>query len=180
MKTIICSLFLISLWIRIAKSLQCNNIKPTKRVDCFPEPFATEEKCLRRGCCWEPAKRTYMLNNIQIAEPWCHYPSDFPTYRVVNGEYIPNGYIGSLEKSQSTFRPNEILKLHINVTFDTRQRLRVKITDPNVDRFEVPVILRQGKKSKEFNEDDTHDYEFFVNKDPFYMKVYRKSTKKLM
>ena len=121
-----------------------------------------------------------MLNNIQIAEPWCHYPSDFPTYRVVNGEYIPNGYIGSLEKSQSTFRPNEILKLHINVTFDTRQRLRVKITDPNVDRFEVPVILRQGKKSKKFNEDDTHDYEFFVNKDPFYMKVYRKSTKKLM
>lgn len=180
MEVIIKSLMLLSFWVGLVRALQCNKIKPNERIDCYPEPYASKERCLQRGCCWEPVEMKLGLNNTEISEPWCHYPTDFPTYRVVNGEYVPNGYIGSLEKNVATFRPNEILKLHINVTFDTRQRLRVRINDPNHARFEVPIVMNQKRTAHEFNSDDSHDYEFFVNKDPFYMKVYRRSSKKLM
>ena len=34
------------------------------RVDCHPEPGATQERCIARGCCWHPE-----------GENWCFRPN---------------------------------------------------------------------------------------------------------
>ena len=33
------------------------------RIDCHPEPDATEQKCKAKGCCWKVGKG-----------PWCFHP----------------------------------------------------------------------------------------------------------
>ena len=151
-------------------SLQCNLIDDSDRIDCHPEPDASSNRCLSRGCCWSAVANG----------PYCYFPSDFESYRVVDGSFTKAGYIGLLEKKSTSFREKEILKLQINVTFDNQKRLRVRITDPNVQRYEVPELLKQTSDSKVFKEADDNDYSLYINDEPFYMKVFRKSTGRLM
>ena len=37
--------------------------KVTNKIDCHPEPDATEQKCAARGCCWKIGPG-----------PWCFHP----------------------------------------------------------------------------------------------------------
>jgi len=115
-----------------------------------------------------------------MGPPYCHFPADFPTYRVVSGGFIGDyGYVASIEKKQASgFRPREVLKLFVNATFDTDRRLRLRITDPNEARFEVPVLIE--REAARLEAPTQTDYELVVNADPFFLKVYRKSTKRLM
>ena len=77
--------------------------------------------------------------------PYCYYPTSFPTYEIVSGGLNGNDYIYSLQKNQSGFRPNEILKLEASIILDTDKRLRVQIVDPNNERYQVPVLSNKDK-----------------------------------
>jgi hypothetical protein len=159
---------------------QCDQFMNEERIDCHPEPNASAEKCVAKGCCWrqpitESENSTLKLNGI----PFCHYPKDYPSYRVVAGGFVQNGFFCSIEKENVTFRQNEILKLNVHIIFESKSRLHVKITDPNNERYEVPVILNKKDKINMFTQDD-NDYQIFVNENPFSLKVFRKSTGKLM
>ena len=122
---------LINLLIELNFSLlspSCDSIANTDRLDCFPEYGASEMACESRGCCWTPP-----LNQKQfkVDEPYCFYPKDFPSYHVVSRQNLAStslsnntGYIYSLMKNASTFRPKEILQLEAKIIFETDKRLR--------------------------------------------------------
>ena len=159
----------------------CNQIDNVNRFDCYPENGANENDCLNRGCCWSPPSQPEDVNQKYLQNvPYCYYSKDFPAYEVVSGESLPNGYLYSIEKSNNSFRPNEILKLEVRLMFESKERLRIKISDPNSKRYEVPVfkLNKKDKLDSEFG-DDT-DYQISVNQKPFFIKVFRKSTGKLM
>ena len=170
----------------------CQEIDDEERFDCFPENGASETACLERGCCWRPP--TYRHVHFQTEQskknrmllldvPYCFYPQGFPNYQVVDsGQYADrSGHVYSLRKANATFRQNEILKLEARVMYETSQRLRVQIVDPNnPNRYQVPVLHpNQNSKIKLGPVDDT-DYQVYVNEDPFFIQVFRKSTGKMM
>ena len=158
----------------------CEYIQNDERFECFPEYNASESECLQRGCCWQPPSQNLNNKRGKLSDdiPYCFYPSNFPNYNVVSS----SNYIFSLQKDNATFRPNEILKLQVKIIPDTKNRLRVQITDPkNPSRYQVPTLDPEnvGKENEKLNEQD-YDFQIFVSETPFAIRIYRKSTGKLM
>ena len=55
------------------------------RVDCHPEPGATQERCIARGCCWHPEGAN-----------WCFHPNEkgnFIAIVIVRASIRWNNYI---------------------------------------------------------------------------------------
>ena len=164
----------------------CAVVDNGDRFDCYPEPGSNQAGCLSRNCCWQLPE--FGNGELSTDVPYCYFPSNFPTYRVLNSSLLrEGGIVYSIQKSAQTFRQNEILNLEVRIIPETRQRLRVQIVDPANDRYQVPVIKRQNSSSSysknEFHKEfvsDEYDYQTFVSNDPFSIKVFRKSTGKLM
>lgn len=156
--------------------LLCDKIENNDRFDCFPEYGSSQEKCERRGCCWSPPLANKFDSNI----PYCYFPSDFPNYHVFSSRKDDNSLVFSLEKLNTTFRKNEILKLEARIIYDTKNRLRVQIKDAKQQRYQVPVFNKEYRAyDKACLKCDT-DYQIFVNENPFAIKVYRKSNGRLI
>lgn len=148
---------------------QCDGIYDTSRFDCIPEGNASQIECMNRGCCWS-------IPTIERRAPYCFFPKNFPNYHVINEKLINEaGASYNIQKNQSTYRPNEILKLSVDVIYHTQNTLRVKIYDPITPRYEVPLDIGRDTKVS----DDTNYYVTVVN-DPFAIKVYRKSNQALL
>ncbi|CAF0818858.1 unnamed protein product [Brachionus calyciflorus] len=158
-------------------NLQCDKISNIERFDCFPEYGSNQVECERRGCCWSPPIGHKKLTN-DMDTPYCFFPKDFPNYSVVDKQTQSNTLTYTIEKQNSTFRPNEILKLQVKITFDTKTRLRVQITDPSKHRFQVPIFNREFKAYPKLNNIDETDYQIYINDNPFYIKIIRKSNGK--
>lgn len=144
-----------------------------ERFDCFPEDGANEADCVNRGCCW----RANSLG-FGIDAPYCYFPLNFPNYQTIKSKTLNQMHASSyyIEKIQATFRPKEILNLTVDLFYDTDQRLRVQIYDPNNERYQVPVeVSHKGLRR-------TANTEYYVNivDEPFGIKIYRKATQKLM
>lgn len=179
----LCSVLLIILWINSSYSFSLRKEAPScdvedhlSKFDCYPEEGANQQACLARGCCWKEthlyAKNLY----VPLAEPYCYFPKNFPKYKV--SQTLLNGVDGvtyRIEKQIPSFRPNEILNLTVNIKYDSKERLRVRIIDPNVARFEVPLALNTNTQSP--NETD-----YFINviDEPFAIQIFRKSTQNKM
>ncbi len=58
--------------------------------------------------------------------------------------------------------------------------LKVQITDPNSDRYQVPVLTKNSEKESNTLNGQETDYQVFVADSPFSIKVYRKSSGRLM
>lgn len=174
--------------VKIGANLTCDLIENVERFDCYPEDGSSQQGCEARGCCWSPPRRSASHRLTDILDvPYCFYPKDFPTYQVITSGLSNQGLVYALQKPNSTYRPNEILKLQATVSFDTKQRLRVRIVDPNEERYEVPLMndnfkgqsRKFIKKSMQDDPDDT-DYQVYIGQNPFFIQVFRKSTGRLM
>lgn len=144
---------------------------------------SNEKDCTNRGCCWRPPsaniKREKIRSGVKLDVPYCYYPTSFPSYEIVSGGAGGNGYIYSLQKNESGFRPNEILKLEASIILDTDKRLRVQIVDPNNERYQVPILNNRDRTRNKASVKDA-DYQISISRNPFSIKVYRKSTGRLM
>jgi hypothetical protein len=67
--------------------------------------------------------------------------------------------------------PNDILKLTVDLIYETQQRLRIRIYDPVNKRYEVPLEVPMVEKKA-----DMTDYDVVVQTKPFSILVTRKST----
>uniref|UniRef100_A0A8C3QE82 alpha-glucosidase n=1 Tax=Geospiza parvula TaxID=87175 RepID=A0A8C3QE82_GEOPR len=125
---------------------QCpSSIAVRKRIDCHPQPGASQESCEARGCTW-------CSSDVPNA-PWCFFPED-----------SPYGYALTLNKRQAmSLFGNDISPIVFEVEFQTKDRLRFRLYDPSAQRFEVPlkidgpgVTAEEANYEVEFSDDSTH------------------------
>lgn len=165
---------LLCCWVSSSIAQQCDESSHDARFDCYPESEPTKEKCLTRNCCWRILDETISKNNL-TGVPFCYYPKDFPTYEVISNNPTEFGQRIQIVKSQKTYMPNDIFNLTVDLIYETQQRLRIKIYDPNNKRYEVPldVPIVQTKVND-------IDYNISINAKPFALIVTRKSTGALL
>ncbi|KAM9292474.1 sucrase-isomaltase, intestinal-like [Morus bassanus] len=137
-----------------------------KRIDCHPEPGASQEACEARGCTW-------CATDVTNA-PWCFFPKDSPYGYSLGGntEKTAKGWRVTLNKRQTlSLFGNDISPVVLEVEFQTRDRLRFRLYDPSRQRFEVPLkISSPGVAAAEAS----YDVEFADDSSHFRIK--RKST----
>jgi len=160
-----------------AYTQQCDQSSDVARFDCYPEDGPTQEKCEARKCCWraplqQPALTTkHLTSSGNVTVPSCYYPSDFPTYEVTSNEPTDFGDRIRLFKSQTTYMPQDITNLTVDLIYETQQRFRIKIYDPVYARYQVPLQVPVVQKKA-----DIIDYVVVVKSKPFSILVTRKST----
>ena len=156
-------------FIRSACAQQCDQPVEAARFDCHPEPSASAENCSARHCCWT---RTFSsTNSVRVDVPLCYYPLDFPNYRIIMNQSTSFGQRLIIVKEQSTYMPNEILNLTVDLFYETAQRFRIRIYDPANKRFEVPLEVPVIETKV-----NVTDYEVSLNQVPFAILIKRKST----
>ncbi|XP_053799414.1 sucrase-isomaltase, intestinal-like isoform X2 [Vidua chalybeata] len=137
-----------------------------KRIDCHPQPGASQEACEARGCIW-------CSSDVSNA-PWCFFPEDSPYgyTRSGNAEKTDKGWRVTLNKRQAlSLFGNDISPIVLEVEFQTKDRLRFRLYDPNKPRFEVPLkIDGPGVTAEEAN------YEVEFSDDSSHFTIKRKST----
>jgi hypothetical protein len=155
-----------------AYTQQCDQSSDVTRFDCLPENNPTQEKCEGRKCCWRLPTQQSNLTSLRDPDvPSCYYPSDFPTYEVTSNETTDFGQRIRLFKSQTTYMPNDITNLTVDLIYETQQRFRIRIYDPVYKRYEVPLQVPVVEKKA-----DMTDYDVVIKPKPFAIVVTRKST----
>ncbi|XP_041330517.1 lysosomal alpha-glucosidase-like [Pyrgilauda ruficollis] len=129
-----------------------------KRIDCHPQPGASQEACEARGCTW-------CSSDVPNA-PWCFFPENSPYgyARSGNAEQTDKGWRVTLNKRQAlSLFGSDISPIVLEVEFQTKDRLRFRLYDPNAQRFEVPlkingpgVTAEEANYEVEFSDDSTH------------------------
>ncbi|CAF3239220.1 unnamed protein product [Rotaria socialis] len=164
-----------------ASAQQCDQPVDSARFDCHPEPSVSQQSCLDRNCCWKPifspAIRLLKNHSTNYFEgvPWCYYPRDFPTYQIKTNESTSFGQRLTIVKRQSTYMPNEILNLTVDLIYETAQRFRLRIYDSTKKRFEVPLQVPAIETKA-----NATDYEVSLSQTPFAILVKRKSTRGIL
>ncbi|XP_071889148.1 sucrase-isomaltase, intestinal [Anas platyrhynchos] len=150
-----------------SSSEQCSGaVAVQRRVDCHPQPGASQERCEARGCTW-------CTTDVPNA-PWCFFPEDSPYGYSLGGnaEKTDKGWRVTLNKrSQLSLFGSDISPVVIDVEFQTKDRLRFKVYDPNRERFEVPLKIDSPGVAAE---DTSYDVEF--TDDASHFRIKRKST----
>ncbi|KAG8565047.1 hypothetical protein GDO81_012689 [Engystomops pustulosus] len=141
-------------------------VAPTSRFDCAPDKGITKEECEGRGCCYSPTGK-----DSGIGQPWCFFSTTYPNYKLTNKTETGHGFTATLIRSKTTFMPNDIMTLQLEMLLETNDRLHFIISDPAQKRYEVPI------KTPRVNEKATNTlYDVQVIADPFSLVVKRKSN----
>ncbi|RWS13457.1 lysosomal alpha-glucosidase-like protein, partial [Dinothrombium tinctorium] len=125
-------------FIAYIESFQCFNlntkcaiISDENRVDCHPEPFANEQKCFDRGCCW------YSPENPSAGDiSYCYFPPEYFGYRVERAEANEKATTFKLNKTRPSGLPDEIQLVHLEIFAIIDRLARVRFVDANKKRFE--------------------------------------------
>lgn len=98
----------------------CSVTSDVYKFDCFPRGKADQKSCEERNCCWSPSTL-----NSQI--PWCYYPSDYSNYKVINVTKSRNEILAFFNLTTMTNYKDDVKMLCMDISFQTAQRLRVKV-----------------------------------------------------
>ncbi|NXU52704.1 MGA protein, partial [Turnix velox] len=87
--------------------------------------------CTLRGCCWSPQS--------DVSVPWCFFSSDHGYKMDGSTRDTQTGFEATLKRlpSPSLFG-NDIDTVLLTGEYQTSNRFRFKLTDPQKQRFEVP------------------------------------------
>lgn len=156
----------------LCHSFECNEVVDSDKVDCGYAGI-DEDQCLSEGCCWSPEGQ-----NSQT--PWCYKRSTGETsaYTLKNLKKTDFGYAGELNVAKDNGQYGTALtQLKLEVVFQTASTFRVRVTDANSERYEIPqsVIKRQMPPDVKSLKESDLDYEFTYKEDPFTFEVKRKS-----
>jgi hypothetical protein len=118
----------------------CAVVSEPSRVDCHPEPDASQPSCEARGCCWVPLEGSA----ASVAEGGvaaCFFPHT-DGYTASAPSPTANGFTATLSLgSQPGPYRNDISPAQIGVQSLSESMLRFTISDPSSDRFTPPVPL---------------------------------------
>lgn len=137
------------------------SVDVSKRVDCFPEPGASQSTCQSRGCIWEEAP-----NGSPVGTPWCYYPtqSGFTVQSTGTNSFV------LAAKSKNPYGDN-ISPLNVKYSSNGATFL---LTIGNDDRYVPPVNF--PKKPSTSSESLQFTSGTIGSSDIFSFKVTRKST----
>ncbi|XP_074649691.1 lysosomal alpha-glucosidase-like isoform X2 [Tubulanus polymorphus] len=133
------------------------------RIDCHPEPGASPESCIARGCCWRQSER----NGI----PYCFYERSNSGYDFVSDYPTPMGFTVYLRRQTPSRWPNDIPNIKVDISYESNTRLHFKIYDQHHPRYEVPLevpVVKERAASPE--------YDVSFTESPFSLKVTRRKT----
>eukprot|EP00003_Mantamonas_plastica_P022653 TRINITY_DN3894_c0_g1_i1.p1 TRINITY_DN3894_c0_g1~~TRINITY_DN3894_c0_g1_i1.p1 ORF type:complete len:275 (+),score=64.63 TRINITY_DN3894_c0_g1_i1:1-825(+) len=142
------------------------------RVDCG---FAgvTQQACEAKGCCWNPYEH--------IA--WCFHPSPMTTYIVqsVSQEAYGLSFTLAVNGSGPQLFGADVATVGVRVSYETGSRLRIKITDPNNKRWEVPTQFSPDTPLPS-SQPSSMDYQFAHAQqgEAFWFTVTRASTGEIL
>ncbi|XP_063819300.1 lysosomal alpha-glucosidase-like [Pseudophryne corroboree] len=136
------------------------------RFDCAPEKILNKDECEARGCCYVAEADSWGLG-----QPSCFYPSDYPSYKMVNLTETESGYSATLIRYKKTFMPDDLMTLQLDILFETEYRLHFTIKDPAKKRYEVPI------ETPCVHEKSVHtQYDIKFAAEPFGLIISRKSN----
>ncbi len=108
---------------------------PTRRTDCGYVGI-NEQQCESKGCCWQPTSQG--ASEQPGDTPWCFYKvGPLPTYSITSA--TQNGQSGwSFILTVDDTSSGSISPLQCDVSYDTADRIHLKVYDPNNVRWEIP------------------------------------------
>ncbi|NXE53142.1 MGA protein, partial [Casuarius casuarius] len=149
---------------------QCPTLNTSERIDCLPDQVATQNLCNLRGCCWSPQSDTSV--------PWCYFSSNYGYQVDGSVQTTQAGFQATLKRlSSPSLFGNDISTVLLTGEYQTQNRFRFKITDPNAERFEVPheyVGSFSGSAASNLQ------YRVDVTEDPFGITVTRVSNGRVL
>jgi len=149
----------------IARASTCA-VQDSSKRDCGYGGI-DQSSCESKGCCWAPAGQ----NSVT---PWCYYSEASSTgYTLVDVEQTDCGFTGYLNLNSggtSSFGP-DLTKLKLEVMYEAKETVRIKVSDANSVRWEVPqsVINRKTCVSRP----SVVDYSVSYTANPFTFEVMR-------
>lgn len=154
----------------VPASAECPVVNELERINCIPDQPPTKATCDQRGCCWNPQG--------PISVPWCYY-SQSHGYQMEDNLVNTNaGFTAQLKRlpSPSLFG-NDVNNVLLTAECQTSNRFHFKLTDQNQDRYEVP---HEHVQSFNGNAASALTYEVTVSKQPFSIKVTRRSNNRVL
>lgn len=100
------------------------------RFDCFPGREVNQTKCEARGCCWRPTSSPTFdpnVDNLNINIPFCYYSSDYQSHQWVNSSKQKFGETIFYKRIRDSGYPLDIDLVRVEVTFEEKHRLRIKV-----------------------------------------------------
>ena len=98
------------------------------RIDCYPEPGATKEKCEARGCKWDPCLTPYW------PVPICYQPEPTNLYKILDDSNSSNILLGLKDQAPPT-NQNRIQRLLLTHEFYGDDIVHFKLVDAENQRY---------------------------------------------
>lgn len=139
--TVICVLLLAQVAVNYADI--CDLPSVHDRVDCHPEGiWVTKEICEARQCCWVPYQNEGKGDPNEPGVSWCYFSGFFSNY-IVKDYFETNEKIQLVLAKTSTPTGYDLNSQRLMVDIDMKEvdKVRIRITDPKVKRFEVPLPI---------------------------------------
>ncbi|XP_048487730.1 lysosomal alpha-glucosidase-like [Plutella xylostella] len=119
----------------------CSKVTMDRRFDCFPQDGASEEGCIKRGCCWNATTTKYG----SLGKPYCFYPPDYDTFHFVNMSETRHGISVCLERMRPSGYPGDFDLVNMDFKYLSNGALQIKIYDAENKRFvppypEIPLV----------------------------------------
>lgn len=145
-------------------------VSDSAKVDCGYAGI-DQGGCEAKGCCWSPAGQN-------SATPWCFYAGQSSGYSVSGVTETATGLKATLNligEGSSAYGP-DLKQLSLEVVYENEDVIRVKITDANNARWEVPesVVQRTHATAKPASS----NLKFSYTESPFSFEVTRVSDGK--
>lgn len=169
--------------------VECQELREEDRIDCYPElERPTKRQCQLRGCCW----RSVTWDRDRVI-PRCFFPGNIG-YQVIGSEQTQaNGYFLNLQRLYTPhFYQQEVENLQLLVDEQTENRLHFKMYEFRfIEKTERRYSEREDRRWKPNYEIPLEtpradrraghtDYIFNYTRNPFHIKVIRKTSNAVM
>lgn len=148
---------------------ECPVLSEAERINCIPDQSSNKDTCDQRGCCWDPQG--------SISVP-CYFSRNHGYKMESDLVNTTAGFTAALKNLASApVFGNGIKNILLTAEYQTSNRFHFKLTDQTKERYEVP---HEHVKPFSGNAASSLNYNVEVFKEPFSIKVTRKSNNRVL
>lgn len=125
----------------------CSDVPGEQKFDCYPDAPVNEDECVKRGCCFSVRQNRSTESSLPpLNVPECYFPSNYTGYAIKDVVETPRRLLIKLERVQRSGFVGDVSNINILVSHIDDYSLRIKITNADSQRFEVPIQLHYQTK----------------------------------